>query len=85
MYVQRFDLDGPELARIVAADALGVVEGAVAGREGLSSLPIAEAIARIALGRVDTAQPRPAPFYLRGADAAPSRDPPPVILDLVAP
>ena len=26
------------------------------------------------------AQPRPAPFYLRGADAAPPADPPPVIL-----
>jgi hypothetical protein len=25
-------------------------------------------------------QPRPAPFYLRGADAAPASDAPPVIL-----
>ncbi len=40
---------------------------------------LTEAIARIALLRRNEA-PRPAPFYLRGADAAPSSDPPPVIL-----
>jgi tRNA threonylcarbamoyladenosine biosynthesis protein TsaB len=42
--------------------------------------PLAEAIARIALERRDSEQPRPAPIYLRPADAAPSRDPAPVIL-----
>lgn len=41
---------------------------------------LAEAIARVALSRKDSAQPRPAPFYLRAADAAPPSDPPPVIL-----
>lgn len=85
VYVQRFGVDGPEAARIVPASELETIEGAVAGREGLASLPIAEAIARIALTRLGTVQPRPAPFYLRGADAAPPSDPPPVILDLVAP
>lgn len=84
VYVQRFDASGPGEARIVAAEGL-VTEGAVAGRDGLDSLPIAEAIARIALTRVGSVQPRPAPFYLRGADAAPPSDPPPVILDLVSP
>ncbi len=83
VYVQRFEVDGPGQARIVAAEAL-VTEGAVAGHNGLKSLPIAEAIARIALGRLGSVQPRPAPFYLRGADAAPPSDPPPVILDLAA-
>jgi tRNA threonylcarbamoyladenosine biosynthesis protein TsaB len=43
-------------------------------------VPLAEAIARIALARSETEQPRPAPSYLRPADAAPSRDPAPVIL-----
>lgn len=85
VYVQRFEIDGPRLARIVTAEDLGAVDGAVAGRDGLHSLPIAEAIARIALSRVGSWQPRPAPFYLRGADAAPPSDPPPVILDLVDP
>ena len=84
VYVQRFEVIGPGAARIVTAEALGVVVGAVAGREGLHSRPIAEAIARIALTRLGTVQPRPAPFYLRGADAAPPSDPPPVILDLAA-
>jgi tRNA threonylcarbamoyladenosine biosynthesis protein TsaB len=37
------------------------------------------AIAHIAALRANTPQPRPAPFYVRGPDAAPPRDPPPVI------
>lgn len=45
------------------------------------AMPLPEAIARVALARSATPQPRPAPFYLRGADAAPPADPPPVILD----
>ncbi len=42
------------------------------------ALPIAEAIARIGAARTPGAAP--APFYLKGADAAPPSDPPPVIL-----
>ena len=38
------------------------------------------AIARVGRDKAGSVQPRPAPFYLRGADAAPSSDPPPVIL-----
>ena len=38
------------------------------------------AMARIASLGLGTPQPRPAPFYLRGPDAAPPRDPAPVIL-----
>ena len=45
---------------------------------------VATAIAREAALRFGTPQPRPAPFYLRGADAAPPSDPPPVILDAVS-
>ncbi len=41
----------------------------------------ASAIARIAATRWQDAPARPAPLYLRAADAAPSRDAPPVILD----
>lgn len=37
-------------------------------------------IARIAAERFETASTRPAPLYVRAADAAPSRDAPPVIL-----
>lgn len=45
-----------------------------------SRWPLAVAIARIAAERASTPQPRPAPIYLRPADAAPPRDPAPVIL-----
>ncbi len=38
------------------------------------------AIARLALRKAETPQPRPAPLYLRPADAAPARDGPPLLL-----
>ena len=41
---------------------------------------IATQMARLAASRAVSPQPRPAPLYLRSADAAPSRDAPPVIL-----
>jgi tRNA threonylcarbamoyl adenosine modification protein YeaZ len=43
-------------------------------------LPMAVAMARLAAARLGTAQPRPAPVYLRAADAALPAEPPPVIL-----
>lgn len=43
-------------------------------------LPLAQAIARIALARLGQDNPRPAPLYLRAPDAAPPRDPAPAIL-----
>ncbi|MEM7487933.1 MAG: tRNA (adenosine(37)-N6)-threonylcarbamoyltransferase complex dimerization subunit type 1 TsaB [Pseudomonadota bacterium] len=42
--------------------------------------PLAPAIARIAAVQAAPGRPRPAPVYLRPADAAPPADPPPVIL-----
>ncbi|MFC7703839.1 tRNA (adenosine(37)-N6)-threonylcarbamoyltransferase complex dimerization subunit type 1 TsaB [Plastorhodobacter daqingensis] len=42
--------------------------------------PPAEAVARIASERFRTPLPRPAPLYLRSADAAPPSDLPPVLL-----
>ncbi|EDZ45056.1 peptidase M22, glycoprotease [Rhodobacterales bacterium Y4I] len=42
---------------------------------------IAEAIARIAAGRFGTVTGAPAPLYLRSADAAPSSDVPPALID----
>lgn len=48
---------------------------------GRSPVPLAEAVARIAAQRLTMAPlPRPAPIYLRPADAAPPSDPPPRIL-----
>ena len=43
-------------------------------------LPVAEATAHIAASRLGHENPRPAPLYLRPADAAPARDTPPAIL-----
>ncbi|MGO4914045.1 tRNA (adenosine(37)-N6)-threonylcarbamoyltransferase complex dimerization subunit type 1 TsaB [Pseudogemmobacter sp. W21_MBD1_M6] len=42
--------------------------------------PLAEAIARLAHLRFATETKRPAPLYIRDADAAPPRDPAPVLL-----
>lgn len=42
--------------------------------------PLAPSIARIAAARTPAANDRPAPLYLRPADAMPSSTPPPVIL-----
>ena len=79
VYVQSFGDIGPGEARLIAVTALPT--GPVIGHGGVApKYPIAEAIARLAAARVHSAQPRPAPFYIRGADAAPSSDPPPVIL-----
>ncbi|THD84903.1 tRNA (adenosine(37)-N6)-threonylcarbamoyltransferase complex dimerization subunit type 1 TsaB [Aliigemmobacter aestuarii] len=59
-----------------AEPAAALTGGAVLG----ARYPLAEAIARIAATR-GPGVARPAPFYLRAADAAPPADPPPVILD----
>ncbi len=76
VYAQRF-LPEPEVALILEP---GEVVGRIAH---LVDMPVADfvvAIGRLALARAGVAQPRPAPFYLRGADAAPASDPPPVML-----
>ena len=44
------------------------------------AMPLAEAIARMAVARRGNPAPRPAPIYLRPADAAPARDRGPVML-----
>jgi tRNA threonylcarbamoyl adenosine modification protein YeaZ len=95
-YVQTFYPNGDAelvpagtLPRSIAARAEPVVVGDLAelyaaAHRWLSvvkpAYPLAEAIARKALLVMDSRPERPAPFYLRGADAAPSSDPPPVIL-----
>ena len=49
-------------------------------RIAVPHVPLAVAIARIARARTGP-HPRPAPFYLNEADAAPPADLPPLILD----
>lgn len=80
VYMQRFGDGGPEAAQLMAATESRVL-GNVIGLNGLAPrYPLAEAVARIAALQRHSPQPRPAPFYLRGADASPPSDPPPVIL-----
>ncbi|PTE15765.1 tRNA (adenosine(37)-N6)-threonylcarbamoyltransferase complex dimerization subunit type 1 TsaB [Pseudogemmobacter blasticus] len=80
-YVQDFPEGAAHLVALADLPAAPgrPVTGSAAGPHALPpALPLAEAIARIAATRDGT--PRPAPFYLRAADAAPPADPPPVIL-----
>ncbi|WP_420005205.1 tRNA (adenosine(37)-N6)-threonylcarbamoyltransferase complex dimerization subunit type 1 TsaB [Arenibacterium sp. LLYu02] len=74
----------PELPQ--GATCIGYLADALAqrckGTEAEPRYPMAEAIARIAVTRLDqTDLPAPAPLYLREADAAPARDLPPALLD----
>jgi len=64
-------------------EAAQIVDAAPEGAVLVADMPIEDLVAAMAyVGQAKAAgpQPRPAPFYLRGADAAPSSDPPPVIL-----
>ena len=69
---------------LAGRDAVGEraaeIAAATGGRYLTPAYPLPVAIARIAASRHAAPQPRPAPLYLRGADAAPPSDPPPVIL-----
>lgn len=91
-------LDGPPLPVVVpalrgqvwvqapgAAPVLGDFPASGIG-EGLTppAHPLAVAIALLAEARRHAPQPRPAPLYLREADAAPPGEAPPKLLDLPA-
>jgi tRNA threonylcarbamoyladenosine biosynthesis protein TsaB len=84
VYVQGFGtgddtallLDQSDLSLVTTA----AVTGSAAPNAAPPAMPIAHAIAHIAASRLHQHNPRPAPFYLRGADAAPSSDPPPKIM-----
>ena len=77
-YLQRFGPDtAPELLPATAVEAL---DAPVLWLSDLSGAEMAGNIARIASERRGNALSRPAPLYLRPADAAPMREAPPVIL-----
>lgn len=95
-YAQIFDTVGADAPRLLAAEAVaGFIGGRAFTGSGVAALaempgdtryippalPIAEAIARIAALRWrEPGLARPAPLYLREADAAPARDSAPVML-----
>lgn len=81
IYLERFDGTRAEAPITVPADAVPEHDGPLIGAVGQPpAYPVAEAIARLTADRYQTASDRPAPLYLRPADAAPARDAPPVIL-----
>lgn len=92
VYLQNFDgaetqphlLDCNDLPFTSANALTGSAAQLVADLAGAPVLspvyPLAVAIARVAQRRFGTGQPRPAPLYLRGPDAAPPSDPPPKLL-----
>ncbi len=65
-------------APLTGPAAAGTAEST--GRKSVETPVLAVEIARIASGRAAKGRPRPAPVYLRPADAAPASDPPPLIL-----
>ena len=74
----------PPLADMVAPVCVGFqadqIAAACGGRVQAPLAPLTVAMARIARSRQGPGAPRPAPLYLRAADAAPARDSGPVIL-----
>ena len=64
----------------VIGDFAEDIAGRTGGTPSAPHVPVAEGIARVAMARLGQDNPRPAPLYLRAPDAAPPRDPAPVIL-----
>ncbi|WPZ22600.1 tRNA (adenosine(37)-N6)-threonylcarbamoyltransferase complex dimerization subunit type 1 TsaB [Sulfitobacter faviae] len=81
VFLQGFDNPGISAPALHDATALPAFTGPLIGAGGEPpAMPVAEAIARIAARRFASNPPRPAPLYLRPADAAPARDAAPVLL-----
>ena len=81
IFVQGFG--NPALAEPTLLDAasLPAFDGPLIGATGQPpAFPVAEAIAHLTAARYQDAPPRPAPLYLRPADAAPARDAAPALL-----
>ena len=78
--VELLQIPAQMTGRPVAGHRAEEVAAQTGGTVHLQPVPLAVAIARLAAERLGTAQPRPAPLYLRAADAALPTEPPPVIL-----
>jgi len=77
VYAQRFGQAG---GAALLLDAAAIFDAPTLRFSDLTADQIARAVAEVGAQKWSGPQPRPAPFYLRGADAAPPSDPPPVIL-----
>ncbi|MBC7736923.1 MAG: tRNA (adenosine(37)-N6)-threonylcarbamoyltransferase complex dimerization subunit type 1 TsaB [Candidatus Saccharibacteria bacterium] len=74
-YVQVFGMDVVGPAEIVDTAPVGALRV-----QDVDVALFVTALAQAGQAKTATAQPRPAPFYLRSADAAPASDQPPLIL-----
>lgn len=76
--------DIPSRFRDPMAKCVGHASAEIAASIGANAVrpqyPTATAIARVALRRLDQPAERPAPLYIKSADAAPSKDTAPVML-----
>ena len=79
VYAQRFGAD-QGAPMILDPEQVAVLDAPAVRLSDLSADQIVRAVAEAGFASLSIPQPRPAPFYLRGADAAPPSDPPPVIL-----
>lgn len=77
LYTQLFSAEGPQAPRLVSACE---IDKSVPHIPCSAPLELAGQIAQIAAKRAGAPQPRPAPLYIKAADAAPSRDPAPTLL-----
>jgi N6-L-threonylcarbamoyladenine synthase len=81
VYLQIHDGTRTIAPTIEALATLPAFDGPLIGEGGAApSCPAAVAICHVARARLGSPQPRPAPLYLRPADAAPARDAPPRML-----
>ena len=90
VYVQEFNAGNAEPFLIDRADLVFDEDAALVGSAVLAQdinlsllqacYPLAEAIARVAARKFETLQPRPAPLYIRAADAAPGAEKPVTVL-----
>lgn len=81
IYLQGFDNPGLEQPVLYPVETMPFFDGPLIGANGILPIyPVAVAIAMLTARRFSTEVARPAPLYLRAADAAPPRDAPPTIL-----
>lgn len=78
-YTQRFDVENSEPA-LVSATMLADLDAPLIRASEVSPEARIATIARLALDRHGQSPARPAPLYVRKPDAAPPRDPAPIIL-----
>lgn len=79
-WLQRRDGDAGHAPALLAAAATETPDAPLLWLSDLPAADLAANIARIARDRRHLPLPRPAPLYLRPADAAPMRDAPPILL-----